>query len=135
MANNLVLSQFPAHVTPRDGDTLVWDDTDGWKPGVGLSANPTPLSAQGTTQAGALALPAGYQVHEVTGGTGGVRWDGPSPTDAVRYIRNSTGAQIQVYPPVGGSINDAAVNASVAVAHQTTLMLIAASATHLMSVP
>lgn len=74
-----------------------------------LIGTPTPsimnIDAAGTTQAG--AMPLVYQVNIITGGSGGVILVAGNPDTK---IVNRSGATINVYPPLGGQIENLGAN-------------------------
>jgi hypothetical protein len=119
---------------------LAWNNSvQQWEyePGV---AQVNTCSAAGTTQSSATAIPVSTTgtggFIEVTGGTGGVRWDTPGlQTGAHVYVRNSTTNIVNLYPPTGGTINGLAANTPISVMPDTTASLLGFSSSRIITVP
>lgn len=102
--------------------------TPSFPPGLPLPAD-LGLSARGVTADEALALAA--VVNEVTTGAAASQDGVRLPRTGAPYIvvRNDTGGAINVYPPQGGQIDDAAVDAAYAVADNKTAVFFRATNT------
>jgi hypothetical protein len=83
------------------------------------------IGAAGTNQATAAAIPGEVTVVSGASGTNGVIL--PVPTQGQRFeiISSAATNALLVFPPLGGTINYAAVNASLSVAARKKVMLIA----------
>jgi hypothetical protein len=103
----------------------LWDLVNTSVPGVNNT-----LSAAGTTQAGATAIPAATQLAKVTGGTGGVALP-VAVAGQLEAACNYSGASISVYPAngSGASINGGSANAAIPLANGVCDVLYAMSAT------
>jgi hypothetical protein len=83
------------------------------------------VAAAGTTQATATALVT--DINYITSGTGGVIL--PAINGATFFIVNNSGAAINVYPPVGDTINFLAVNTALSMANQSSLLCVCINTT------
>jgi hypothetical protein len=109
-----------------------------WEYESGLAATAT-ISAAGTTQSNAQAIPSftgPTLMVDISGGTGGVRWDTPQLQAGARiYVHNSTVNIINIYPPTGGAINSLAANTAISLMPDTTASLLGFSASRILTVP
>jgi len=123
---------YARYPQPGGDQAGVWIDV-----GVGGAGGSDVLSvaevdAQGTTQAGAQPVSAGFTA--VVGGAGGVRWTGVS-AGLQCLIYNGTDDQIAFYPPVNASINDNSVNVPLYINPNATGYFVGRSPTQIVSVP
>lgn len=81
------------------------------------------LTATGTTQATALALPADVNRFTTVGANSGTILPAMNPGDQVEIFNGGANA-LSVYPPVGGAINAVAANSAYSVATATPYVLV-----------
>lgn len=85
----------------------------------------TGLTALGSTQATALPLGAKFNHFGTVGASTGARLPSDSPLNAEIFVKNGSGTTLNIYPPVGYSIDGGTVNAAVTLSGATTVRFIA----------
>lgn len=119
-----------------------WDDgtgdvSGGGGIGVGVGTLFTTVTAAGDGLFSATELSPPYTVFDVTDGTGGVRpaaADGPTIARTL-IIRNSTGASVQLYPPMFASVNSQEPNTPIAIPPDQTTTVVVLGSTKIVTVP
>lgn len=97
-------------------------------------APPSTTAATGTTQGGAAALSEGFNLVTGANGTAGVILQ-PSTKGMSIKIKNNVGSVLNVYPPVGSTINALASNTALAFASSAAAELYCYSTNAWYSIP
>lgn len=130
-------AQLPTAASPWG--LMAWNTTvDQWEYETGMFPYNT-VSSAGSSQTTAAATPAfptgAVGFLEITGGiaAGGILWTPLSGAELL--VHNSIANTVLIYPPVGGTINALAVNASIALMPDTTAFLLGFSSSRIITVP
>lgn len=92
------------------------------------------VAAAGTTQADAAAIQPGITLVSGPDDAKGVIMQNGVPGD-VYIIKVGDGADLKIYPPVGGTINAIAANGAITVVDDVCLMVVQFSATAFYTLP
>ncbi len=95
-----------------------------------LNANSNALTATGSSQGTALALPNDFNIFTtVASSTGCILPSTASPTDEITIVNHGANT-LSVYPPTGGKIANGSVNAAFSVAANKTAFVLCLDGTN-----
>lgn len=93
---------------------------------------PVTLAGVGTTQAGAATITS--SITRLATSVGQTAFVLPNTTGQMFFIHNTTATSALVYPPVGGTIDGGATDASITITYNSTKLIFATSSTEFWSV-